>query len=256
MMLLSATPHDGSARSFASLMSLLDPTAISDPDDYTPEDFRSKGLVIRRFKKDIRDQVRPTSRSAADHCLRQKASAAEEAAYRALLEVRFTQGGQHKAGRQQELQRIGMQKGCSPARLRRIESTKKRIELLRARQRRHSTNRPRSRAWTELATLRCAPSRRRLQPSTSACSTSCARLRSPGSPTTPADRLVIFSERIETLRWLTGPAHGRPEAQTQAARQVLHGRWPTPSSKTWSSASAVSTTRCAYCCALTSPAKA
>ena len=43
MMLLSATPHDGSARSFASLMSLLDPTAISDPDDYTPEDFRDKG---------------------------------------------------------------------------------------------------------------------------------------------------------------------------------------------------------------------
>ena len=58
LMLLSATPHDGSARSFASLMSLLDPTAISDPDDYTPDDFRGKGLVIRRFKKDIRDQVK------------------------------------------------------------------------------------------------------------------------------------------------------------------------------------------------------
>src|SRR5215813_3185897 len=57
LILLSATPHDGSARSFASLMSLLDPTAISDPDDYTPEDYRNKGLVIRRFKKDIRDQV-------------------------------------------------------------------------------------------------------------------------------------------------------------------------------------------------------
>jgi hypothetical protein len=35
------------------------------PDDYTPDDFRSKGLVIRRFKKDIKDQVTvPTSRSA------------------------------------------------------------------------------------------------------------------------------------------------------------------------------------------------
>jgi SNF2 family DNA or RNA helicase len=46
LILLSATPHDGSARSFASLMALLDPTAISDPDDYTPEDYRNKGLVI------------------------------------------------------------------------------------------------------------------------------------------------------------------------------------------------------------------
>jgi hypothetical protein len=58
-MLLSATPHDGSARSFASLMSLLDPTAISDPDNYTPADFSGKGLVIRRFKKDIRSRHAP-----------------------------------------------------------------------------------------------------------------------------------------------------------------------------------------------------
>lgn len=49
LILLSATPHDGSARSFASLMALLDPTAISDPDDYTSDDFKDKGLVIRRF---------------------------------------------------------------------------------------------------------------------------------------------------------------------------------------------------------------
>ena len=40
LILLSATPHDGSARSFASLMNLLDPTAIGDPDHFTPEDYR------------------------------------------------------------------------------------------------------------------------------------------------------------------------------------------------------------------------
>lgn len=56
MIMLSATPHDGRAKSFASLMNMLDPTAIADPENYTPEDI--KGLCIRRFKKDVKDQVR------------------------------------------------------------------------------------------------------------------------------------------------------------------------------------------------------
>ena len=55
MIMLSATPHDGRAKSFASLMNMLDPTAIANPNDYTPEDI--KGLCIRRFKKDVKDQV-------------------------------------------------------------------------------------------------------------------------------------------------------------------------------------------------------
>ena len=58
LIMLSATPHNGRARSFASLVNMLDATAIADPDDYTKDDFRDKGLVIRRFKKDIRNQVR------------------------------------------------------------------------------------------------------------------------------------------------------------------------------------------------------
>lgn len=48
LIMLSATPHDGKARSFASLMNMLDPTAIANPEDYGPEDI--KGLYIRRFK--------------------------------------------------------------------------------------------------------------------------------------------------------------------------------------------------------------
>ncbi|MBR3379632.1 MAG: DEAD/DEAH box helicase, partial [Bacillus sp. (in: Bacteria)] len=55
MIMLSATPHDGRAKSFASLMNMLDPTAIANPNDYTPDDI--KGLCIRRFKKDVKDQV-------------------------------------------------------------------------------------------------------------------------------------------------------------------------------------------------------
>ncbi|MDZ7852788.1 MAG: hypothetical protein U5L98_09145 [Halomonas sp.] len=57
LIMLSATPHDGKPESFASLMNMLDPTAIANPSDYAHEDFRDKGLVIRRFKKDVRDQL-------------------------------------------------------------------------------------------------------------------------------------------------------------------------------------------------------
>jgi SNF2 family DNA or RNA helicase len=130
LILLSATPHDGSARSFASLMALLDPTAISDPDDYTPADFRDKGLVIRRFKKDIRDQVPDDFQERETVCLREPASAAEESAYEALLAVAFTQGGRHRAGRQQELQRVGLQKALFSSPAAALDSVRRRIALL------------------------------------------------------------------------------------------------------------------------------
>ena len=54
--MLSTTPHDGKARNFASLMNMIDPTAIVNLDDYGPEDI--KGFFIHRFKKYIQEQVR------------------------------------------------------------------------------------------------------------------------------------------------------------------------------------------------------
>jgi superfamily II DNA or RNA helicase len=205
LMLLSATPHDGSARSFASLMSLLDPTAISDPDDYTPDDFKSKGLVVRRFKKDIHDQVTDDFQERVTTCLRQSASAHEEAAYRALLAVKFTQGGEHRAGKQQELQRVGMQKGLFSSPAAALESTAKRIQLLQAK---HSATADES---TEVQGLQeLADALKMLTSDSSATSFSkyqrlLAHLRSDEfgwQKSDTGDRLVIFSERIETLRWL------------------------------------------------------
>ena len=54
LIMLSATPHDGRKESFASLMTMLNPAAI-DVHEYGPEDI--KGMFIRRFKKDIQHQV-------------------------------------------------------------------------------------------------------------------------------------------------------------------------------------------------------
>ncbi len=82
LIMLSATPHDGKATSFASLMNMLDPTAIANPEKYTPEEIR--GLFIRRFKKDIKSQVAKDFPERDIYKLRTEASAAEERAYEAL----------------------------------------------------------------------------------------------------------------------------------------------------------------------------
>ena len=87
MIMLSATPHDGRAKSFASLMNMLDPTAIADPQNYTPEDI--KGLCIRRFKKDVKDQVSGSFLDRKITLERCRASAQEEYAYNLFAEMQL-----------------------------------------------------------------------------------------------------------------------------------------------------------------------
>ena len=200
LMLLSATPHDGSARSFASLMSLLDPTAISDPEDYTPDDYQHKGLVIRRFKKDIRDQVRQEFQERATTCLTEAASAEEEDAYRALLKIPFTQGGDHRAGKQQELQRVGMQKALFSSPAAALESALKRIDIL-------TKTTATIDEGNEIAGLRLFEvALRRISTGAFSKYNRLTRyLQDPSfawSRSDAGDRLVVFSERIETLSWL------------------------------------------------------
>jgi len=226
LILLSATPHDGSARSFASLMALLDPTAISDPDDYTPDDFKDKGLVIRRFKKDIKDQVSADFQERTTTCLRQPASAQEEAAYRALLAIPFTQNGQHKSGQQQELQRVAMQKGLFSSPAAALESARKRCELL---QKKQDSTGDEANELTHLQDFIAT-----LQPLTepggdkafSKYQRLLAHLRSADFGWTgqdASDRLVIFSERIETLKWLQAQLGQDLGLKPDKQVAILHG---------------------------------
>lgn len=96
LIMLSATPHDGKATSFASLMNMLDPTAIANPEKYTPEEIR--GLFIRRFKKDIKAQVAKDFPERDIFKLRTEASAAEEAAYEALAALSLKKLGRQGGG--------------------------------------------------------------------------------------------------------------------------------------------------------------
>ena len=250
LILLSATPHDGSARSFASLMALLDPTAISDPDDYTPGDYRDKGLVIRRFKKDIKHQVTGDFKERRTIRLTPQASPAEEAAYRALLAIRFTQGGVHRGGKQQELQRVAMQKAIFSSPFAALESTQTRIRLAHAGSvnprpmngRRWRISRRSQRRWSVST------------PAISASTSGCWR-----TSTLPSAAGPCTTRRTA---WWCSPSAWRPCAGcTRSASATCAcvtrrspsctGNSPIPSSRTSSSASGARRTHCACCCVRT-----
>lgn len=84
LIMLSATPHDGRARSFASLINMLDPTVLTNPDTYTKKDFEGRNLLVRRFKKDIKHDVVQVLKDRETRLYHVRATESEEAAYTAL----------------------------------------------------------------------------------------------------------------------------------------------------------------------------
>ena len=202
LIMLSATPHDGKARSFASLVNMLDATAITDLEHYTKDDFRP-GLVIRRFKKDVQEQVREAFSDREVFPRQCLASEAEEAAYDALLAVRIA--GHRPDGAGRDLFAVTLEKALfsSPAAC--IETLTDRIK----RQMRKITDgdhiSPRQAEVGGLRDLHAALEG--ITPAT--CSKYRALLAAiqdgqpfKWRPTDPEDRLVIFTERIATMDWL------------------------------------------------------
>jgi superfamily II DNA or RNA helicase len=96
MIMLSATPHDGKAKSFASLMNMLNPTAIANPEKYTAEDI--KGLCIRRFKKNVIEQLRGGQQDRKVYTAKSMATATEEICYDYFVDMTFTRLDQRKGG--------------------------------------------------------------------------------------------------------------------------------------------------------------
>jgi len=197
LVMLTATPHDGRARSFASLMNMLNPTAIADPDHYGPEDI--KGLFIRRFKKDIIDQVAASFRQRRIAVKHSSAGAAEEAAYALLTGIRFTRLDQRRtAGK---LFKTTLEKSLfsSPAAC---------LQTIRNRVRRLENEQPREFAEDIRRLKELAEALQKITPADFSKYQNLLKvIRDPqtgfgwdGRDTT--DRLVIFTERIETLKFL------------------------------------------------------
>ncbi|AFY71950.1 helicase domain protein (plasmid) [Thalassoporum mexicanum PCC 7367] len=94
LILLSATPHDGRPESFASLMNMLDPTAIANESDYTQDDIRD--LYVRRFKKDVLQDLKQHIPERNVSSIEAMASSYEERAFEQLNDLNFERIDSHR----------------------------------------------------------------------------------------------------------------------------------------------------------------
>lgn len=196
LIMLSATPHDGRPKSFASLMNMLDPTAIADPDNYTADDVRD--LFVRRFKKDVRQEVSGTFLERDVQIYKKKASAAEERAFDIFADMQL-QMDVNKAGTSSGLFKISLEKALfsSPAAC--IQSIEERLKKLERTDPYHSTGDARTLNEFKEAVAAIGPQE------FSRYQGLLDLLRSSEygwNPDASDDRLVIFTERIATMKWL------------------------------------------------------
>ena len=194
--MLTATPHDGKGQSVASLMNMLDPTAIADEEHYTKDDIQ--GLLIRRFKKDIQDQVSGSFKERKITIERCSASAREEYAYDIFAEMQL-QMDQSQANGKGILFKTSLEKSLFSSPVACIKSIEARIKKLEKKY--TETDMP---DITRLKELKSALEM--ITPSDFSRYTKLLELlRSIEYGWTPAknnDRLVIFTERIETMKYL------------------------------------------------------
>lgn len=224
LVMLSATPHDGRAASFASLMNMLDPTAIANPEKYTPEEIH--GLFIRRFKKDIKDQVSASFPERSIRKLPVPASAAEEHAYEVLAGLKLRKSGRQGAGGGGMLFKTLLEKSLfsSPAAC--LQTVQARTGKLA----KHASAGDAEAAADVVALEQLAEAVRGIGADAfSRYQFLVGQLaeKTKGLKWTrkPDDRLVIFTERVETLKFL---AEHLPKALGLKAGEleVLHGTLP------------------------------
>lgn len=194
LIMLSATPHDGKPQSFASLMDMLDPTAIANPSDYTQDDI--KKLYVRRFKGQVADQLKKHTEERVVYREYADASSLEEAAFDLFSTLKFTKLDKHQGG---GLFRVSLEKAMLSSPQACIDTIDERIRRLQKR----SNSAEYEHDVEQLEQLRealCAITAEAFSKYQGMKSIVCEKLK--WKPNKKKDRLVIFTERISTMHWL------------------------------------------------------
>ena len=197
LIMLSATPHDGKKESFASLMNKLNPTAIADPENYGKDDI--KGLFIRRFKKNIASQVSTSFQERQMIEVHFPATTYEEEVFDYLTKMSFTKLDSRKGG--SRLFKTTLEKALFSSPYACLHTTQNRIETLKKKD--ASFYADDIKQLQEFADLlsNIAPSQfSKYQKLVDLLKGKDSQFRWNSKVTD--DRLIIFTERIDTLTYL------------------------------------------------------
>ncbi|MEU3821964.1 DEAD/DEAH box helicase [Streptomyces sp. NPDC030392] len=221
LILASATPHNGDARSFAELIALLDPAAIRDPENYRAEDIEH--LFIRRTKvsTEVREQMKgqwaDRGPSQAVHC---PATPAEERIFEELAAVWLPRDGSPSVS-SVPLFPYTLLKSFLSSHAALKATVNARIKTL------EKKNEPRATA-AELAALR-----RLVELTADLTEADSAKfaalveqLKGIGVGPSSDTRVVVFSERVQTLEWLATvlpAALGFRGRTAKDCLRVMHG---------------------------------
>jgi superfamily II DNA or RNA helicase len=198
LLLLTATPHDGSQESFASLIKMLDPTRVPDPTQLHRSDIED--LVVRRFRSSP-EVVADIGRQVPKRQLfprRFPLSLQEEVAYQAIADLHLDLDEEQTRGRAIDLFRTTIAKAIfsSPAAC--FETLSRRIRgIENGTARGTEADRDRLKALADHVAAIDPGAFSKYQDLLHLL----RELKWTGRA--PRDRLVIFSERIATVSWLS-----------------------------------------------------
>lgn len=197
LLLLTATPHDGSQESFASLIEMLDQTRVPDPDELRREDIDD--LVVRRFRS-TKEVAREIGKNVPERVLKGihfPLSEAEEMAYEMVAELDLDADRDNKRAKAIDLFRTTLAKAIFSSPVACLETVGGRIRRIeQGRAAGTEKDRQNLQRLADLLGRIDAASFQKYQNLLKLL----ADLRWNGKD--QRDRLVIFSERIRTLQWL------------------------------------------------------